>query len=65
MVILPTREIKPSQRCPKCGAVHKEWAELSNRHHACPDCGFEIPRDSGSALGDVQCCDQSTTGVRN
>lgn len=35
MVMLPTKDIKPSQRCPKCGAVHKEWAELSNRHHAC------------------------------
>ncbi|MBE9008677.1 transposase [Pseudanabaenaceae cyanobacterium LEGE 13415] len=47
---LPTRIIKPSQRCPKCNAVHKEWAELKNRHHACPDCGFEIPRDRGSAM---------------
>lgn len=47
---LPTRIIKPSQRCPKCNAVHKEWAELKNRYHACPDCGFEIPRDRGSAM---------------
>ncbi|MGH8002881.1 MAG: RNA-guided endonuclease InsQ/TnpB family protein [Brasilonema sp.] len=50
IVMLPTREIKPSQRCPKCGVVHKEWAELSSRHHACPGCGFEVPRDSGSAM---------------
>ena len=47
---LPTREIKPSQRCPKCGTVHKEWAELSNRYHVCPDCQFEIPRDRGSVM---------------
>lgn len=50
MVMLPTKVIKPSQRCPKCGAVHKEWAELSNRYHLCPDCGFEVPRDTGSAM---------------
>lgn len=47
---LPTREIKPSQRCPKCGAIHKEWALLSNRYHVCNDCGFDCPRDMGSAM---------------
>ncbi|XFA73011.1 transposase [Thermosynechococcaceae cyanobacterium Okahandja] len=47
---LPTREIKPSQRCPKCGAVHQEWAELGNRYHVCSDCGFEISRDKGAAM---------------
>ena len=47
---LPTHEIKPSQRCPKCGAVHKEWAELNNRYHVCSECKFEIPRDKGSAM---------------
>lgn len=47
---LPTREIKPSQRCPNCGTVHKDWAELSNRYHICPKCGFEIPRDRGSVM---------------
>ncbi|MBW4607422.1 MAG: transposase [Hassallia sp. WJT32-NPBG1] len=50
MIVLPTKNIKPSQRCPKCGIIHKEWAELSNRHHVCSDCGFEIPRDAGSAI---------------
>lgn len=50
MIMLPTKDIKPSQRCPKCGAVHKEWAELSNRYHTCPTCGFEVPRDAGSAI---------------
>lgn len=50
MIVLPTKNIKPSQRCPKCGIIHKKWAELSNRHHVCSDCGFEIPRDAGSAI---------------
>jgi putative transposase len=47
---LPTQKIKPSQRCPNCGVIHKEWAELSNRYHLCIDCGFEVPRDQGSAM---------------
>ncbi len=49
VVFLPTRELKPSQRCPKCGAVCKEWAELSNRYHVCK-CGFEMPRDKTSTV---------------
>jgi Transposase and inactivated derivatives len=48
--ILPTQTHKPSQRCPQCGAVHKEWADLSNRYHVCSGCGFEIPRDQGSVM---------------
>lgn len=47
---LPTKIIKPSQRCPNCGAIHKQWAELSNRYHVCLECGFEVPRDQGSAM---------------
>ena len=50
MLMLPTKQIKPSQRCPNCGKVHKEWAELSNRYHVCHDCGFEISRDRGSVM---------------
>jgi len=50
VLMLPTRTIKPSQRCPKCGAVHKEWADLSNRYHVCSDCGFGIARDRGSVM---------------
>jgi len=46
---LPTRELKPSQRCPKCGVIHKEWAELSNRYHIC-ECGFEMSRDKTSTV---------------
>ncbi len=38
------KKVKPSQRCPKYGKVHKEWAELSNPEHLCDEWGFEIPR---------------------
>ena len=47
---LNTRKVKPSQRCPQCGAVHKNWADLSNRYHICDSCNFEIERDRGSVL---------------
>jgi len=30
MVMLPTRDIKPSQRCPQCGAVHKEGGTIKS-----------------------------------
>ncbi len=50
LLMLPTKQIKPSQRCPSCGKVHKSWAELSNRYHICDACGFEIERDKGSAM---------------
>ena len=47
---LNTKRVKPSQRCPKCGTVHKDWADLSNRYHICNSCNFEIERDRGSVL---------------
>lgn len=50
MIILETKKIKPSQRCLKCGHVHKEWTNLSNRYHICDNCGFGIPRDKGSLM---------------
>ncbi|MFS8886161.1 RNA-guided endonuclease InsQ/TnpB family protein [Synechococcus sp. H70.2] len=50
VLFLPTQTLKPSQRCPKCGAVHKEWADLSNRYHVCPACGFAIERDRGTVM---------------
>lgn len=50
LITLDTKKVKPSQRCPKCGVVHKEWAELSNRYHICNDCRFEIERDKGSVM---------------
>jgi putative transposase len=50
LITLDTKKVKPSQRCPNCGIVHKQWAELSNRFHVCDDCGFEIERDKGSVM---------------
>ncbi|MFS8884642.1 RNA-guided endonuclease InsQ/TnpB family protein [Synechococcus sp. H70.2] len=50
VLFLPTQTLKPSQRCPQCGAVHKEWADLSNRYHVCSACGFAIPRDRGTVM---------------
>ena len=50
LIMLDTKKVKPSQRCPNCGIVHKEWAELSNRYHICNDCGFETERDQGSVM---------------
>nr|WP_265266511.1 RNA-guided endonuclease TnpB family protein [Spirulina subsalsa] len=46
---IDTKKVKPSQRCPQCGTVHKEWAELSNRYHVC-DCGFESDRDYSAVM---------------
>lgn len=43
----PTRQLKPSQRCPECGNVHKK--KLSERTHKCVKCGFSEPRDVASA----------------
>ena len=62
---IDTKKVKPSQRCPNCGKVHKEWAELSNRHHICDDCGFEIERDKGSVLVmfNVACNQQPGVGT--
>ncbi|EGJ32809.1 MULTISPECIES: RNA-guided endonuclease TnpB family protein [Moorena] len=47
---LPTKQLKPSQRCPKCGKVHKDWANLSNRYHVCDECGFRLSRDKTSSM---------------
>ncbi|WP_293106326.1 transposase [Moorena sp. SIO3I6] len=47
---LPTKQLKPSQRCPKCGKVHKDWANLSNRYHVCDECGFRLSRDKTSTM---------------
>lgn len=43
----PTRKLKPSQRCPQCWTVAKK--ALSDRTHACADCGHTEPRDLASA----------------
>ena len=43
----PTGKLKPSQRCPECGAVAKKVLAL--RWHCCAACGHEEDRDSASA----------------
>ncbi len=49
-LFLPTKKIKTSQRCPNCGTVHKDWADLSNRYHVCNHCNFENGRDKSSVM---------------
>ncbi len=46
LIEVPTRKLKPSQRCPDCGRIEKK--RLSQRVHACP-CGHVEPRDNASA----------------
>ena len=43
-----TRRLKPSQRCPDCGAVRKK--ALSIRQHDCDACGCSYGRDEAAAL---------------
>lgn len=45
-VEVPTRQVKPSQTCPNCGAKKKK--SLAVRWHSC-ECGCEMPRDVASA----------------
>ena len=59
---LNTRKVKPSQRCPQCGQVHKEWANLSNRFHSC-ECGFGMPRDRASTVVMYQVADNTQPGL--
>lgn len=44
---LPTRKVKPSQTCPKCG--HQEKKDLSQRLHECKKCTYTQQRDIASA----------------
>lgn len=46
-VEVPTRKVKPSQTCSKCG--HQEKKELSERQHICKSCGYSQQRDIASA----------------
>ena len=45
LIEVPTRKLKPSQRCPACGRVEKK--ALRQRVHRCP-CGHVEPRDAAS-----------------
>lgn len=46
-VVAPTKNLKPSQRCPRCENVKKK--DLSERVHACEVCGHTEPRDIAAA----------------
>lgn len=45
---VPTRKVKPSQTCPKCGNQHPK--KLDERVHICNVCGYEQDRDIAAAL---------------
>jgi len=45
---IPTRKVKPSQTCPKCG--HQKKKSLSERVHNCENCGFTTNRDTAAAM---------------
>lgn len=45
---VPTRRVKPSQTCPKCGNQHKKT--LDERVHNCSVCGYTLDRDYSAAL---------------
>ena len=46
-VEVPTRQVKPSQTCPKCG--HQEKKSLAERTHVCHNCGYTQQRDIAAA----------------
>lgn len=45
---VPTRQVKPSQTCPKCG--HQRKKTLDERTHQCEVCEFTMDRDYAAAL---------------
>ncbi|MEH1851161.1 MAG: transposase [Nostoc sp.] len=46
-VEVPTRQVKPSQTCPKCGNQHKKT--LDKREHECSVCSYCQDRDIAAA----------------
>ena len=44
---VPTKKVKPSQTCPKCGHQHKKTLDI--RVHACGVCGYVQDRDIAAA----------------
>jgi putative transposase len=44
---VPTKKVKPSQTCPKCG--NTEPKTLDERIHCCAECGYQQDRDVASA----------------
>jgi putative transposase len=45
---VPTKIVKPSQTCPKCG--HQRKKTLDERIHQCKECGFTMDRDLAASL---------------
>jgi putative transposase len=46
-VEVPTKKVKPSQTCPKCGHRHKKTLDI--RVHNCAVCGYQQDRDIAAA----------------
>jgi putative transposase len=46
-VEVPTKKVKPSQTCPKCGHQHKKTLDI--RVHNCVVCGYQQDRDIAAA----------------
>lgn len=46
-VEVPTRQVKPSQTCPKCGHQHKKTLDI--RVHECSVCSYKQDRDIAAA----------------
>ncbi|WP_199331034.1 MULTISPECIES: RNA-guided endonuclease InsQ/TnpB family protein [unclassified Calothrix] len=46
-VEVPTKKVKPSQTCPKCGHQHKKTLDI--RVHDCQSCGYRQDRDIAAA----------------
>jgi putative transposase len=44
---VPTKQVKPSQTCPKCGQQHKKTLDI--RVHDCDACGYVQDRDIAAA----------------
>ena len=44
---VPTKKVKPSQTCPKCGNQHPKT--LDERIHQCSECGYQQDRDIAAA----------------
>jgi putative transposase len=44
---VPTKKVKPSQTCPKCGHQHPKT--LDERIHQCSECNYQQDRDIASA----------------
>lgn len=46
-VEVPTKKVKPSQTCPRCGHQHKKTLDI--RVHDCQSCGYRQDRDIAAA----------------